>query len=123
MLAGADVVAETYAAFAAAAGKPFPERFIDALEAGQAAGGDKRGRQSAVLLVYSSEEVADIDLRVDDHPEPLAELRRLYGVYRRDIAPFRRVFPTRAHPAGIYDLREIERIWAEGGRRIEFNRK
>lgn len=122
MLAGPAVVEETFRAFAAAASKPFAERFIDALDAGQAAGGDKRGRQSAVLLVHSTEEVADIDLRVDDHPEPLVELRRLYGLHLRELAPFRHVFPSQARPSGIADTDEIEAIWARAGRKIAFPR-
>jgi uncharacterized Ntn-hydrolase superfamily protein len=72
MLVGPAVVNDTfdsYVAATAAGDKPYAERLIGALDAGQAAGGDKRGRQSAALLVYSSEDVADIDLRVDDHPE------------------------------------------------------
>jgi uncharacterized Ntn-hydrolase superfamily protein len=122
MLAGAAVVEETFAAFSDSKGKPFAERFIDALDAGQRAGGDKRGRQSAVLLVHSNDDVADIDLRVDDHAEPLVELRRLYGIFDREVAPFSQVFPSRARPSGIYDPREIEAIWAKAGREIKFAR-
>ncbi|MBV8652422.1 MAG: DUF1028 domain-containing protein [Alphaproteobacteria bacterium] len=122
MLAGPAVVEETFTSYATSGGKSFAERLIAALDAGQAAGGDKRGRQSAVLLVYSSEDVADIDLRVDDHPEPLTELRRLLGVYLRDIAPFRSVLPTRARPSGLVDTGEIEREWAKLGREIKFER-
>src|SRR5258707_114238 len=123
MLVGPAVVDDTfdrYVAATAAGDKPFAERLIGALDAGQAAGGDKRGRQSAALLVYSSEDVADINLRVDDHPEPLVELRRLLGVYYRDSAPFRAIFPTRARPSGIYDPREIEAMWAKNGRAAKF---
>jgi len=121
MLAGPAVVDDSFAAYEASAGQPFAERLIGALDAGQAAGGDKRGRQSAALLVYSGEDVAEIDLRVDDHPEPLVELRRLLGVYHRDSAPFRAVFPTRARPSGIYDPREIEAMWAKNGRAVTFD--
>ncbi len=120
MLVGPDVVDDTFQSYAASAGQPFAERLIGALDAGQAAGGDKRGRQSAVLLVYSTEDVAEINLRVDDHPEPLVELRRLLGVYYRDSAPFRAIFPTRARPSGIYDPREIEAVWAKNGRAAKF---
>lgn len=66
---------------------PFPERLVEALEAGQRAGGDRRGRESAALLVvkkgggYGGVGDRWIDLRVDDHPEPIAELRRLLGVH------------------------------------------
>jgi uncharacterized Ntn-hydrolase superfamily protein len=125
MLVGPAVVDDTfdsYSAATAAGSQPFADRLIGALDAGQAAGGDKRGRQSAALLVYSTEDVADINLRVDDHPEPLAELRRLLAVYYRDSAPFRAIFPTRARPSGIYDPREIEALWAESGRAMKFEK-
>ncbi|HEX3500366.1 MAG TPA: DUF1028 domain-containing protein [Stellaceae bacterium] len=123
MLVGPAVVDDTFDSYlAATADKPFAERLIGALDAGQAAGGDKRGRQSAALLVHSTEDVADINLRVDDHPEPLIELRRLLGVYYRDSAPFRAIFPTRARPSGIYDPREIEAMWAKSGRTMKFEK-
>jgi uncharacterized Ntn-hydrolase superfamily protein len=121
MLVGPAVVDDTFAAYEASAGQPFAERLIGALDAGQAAGGDRRGRQSASLLVYSTEDVADINLRVDDHPEPLAELRRLLTVYYRDSAPFRAIFPTRARSSGIHDPREIEALWAKSGRAMKFD--
>ncbi len=54
------------------------DRLIAALEAGQAAGGDRRGRQSAAVVVMHRTVVPFVDLRVDDHPDPVAELRRLY---------------------------------------------
>ena len=50
------------------------------LEAGHAAGGDRRGRQSAALLVHGPEAPSYVDLRVDDHPEPVRELRRLWAL-------------------------------------------
>ena len=56
---------------------PFPRRLIAAMRAGEAASGDKRGKQSAALLIYGEDEWSDLDLRVDDHPQPLAELERL----------------------------------------------
>src|SRR5947207_1639493 len=93
---------------------------IVARDAASGAFGDKRGRQSAALLVYSSEDVADINLRVDDHPEPLVELRRLLTVFYRDAAPYRSIFPTRARPSGIHDPREIEAVWARAGRAVKF---
>jgi len=57
------------------------ERLLTSLEAGQAVGGDKRGRVSSALLVVRDEEYPYIDLRVDDHPEPVAELRRIFTRY------------------------------------------
>src|SRR5690348_12343116 len=79
MLAGAAVIERTAAAYeAAAAGEPFAARLIRALAAGEAAGGDKRGKQGAALLVYTTEAYPALDLRVDDHVDPIVELRRLY---------------------------------------------
>ena len=108
MLAGPRVIETTAAAYRAAAGQSFAERLIRALEAGQAAGGDKRGQQSAALLIYSGEEYPYLDLRVDDHAEPLVELRRLYDESRRLFLPFLRFLPSRAAPAGVYDRAVID---------------
>ena len=90
MLANADVLAAMQRVFLDTAG-PLPERMLAALEAGQAAGGDRRGQQAAVLVVEQlgagerSREGIDriCDLRVDDHPEPIVELRRLLTLWRR----------------------------------------
>ena len=112
MLAGPDVVDRTFEAFVASGDKPLPERFMLALDAGQAAGGDKRGKQSAAMLIFSTEDYPDYDLRVDDHPEPLAELRRLLAMYEADFKMFREVLPTRKQPHGIYDRAKIEEVRA-----------
>ena len=64
---------------------PLSERLLVALDAGEAAGGDLRGRQSAAILVVPAEGdwwETEVSLRVEDHPEPLAELRRLLGIHR-----------------------------------------
>jgi len=82
MLAGARVLDETASAYLGGAGLPFPRRLVAAMLAGEAAGGDKRGKQSAALLIYGEEDWSDLDLRVDDHAEPLAELERLERVSR-----------------------------------------
>jgi uncharacterized Ntn-hydrolase superfamily protein len=74
--------------FAATAGRPLAERLLDCLAAAQAAGGDRRGQQSAALLVverdggYASLSDVLVDLRVDDHPTPVEELARLYRLHR-----------------------------------------
>ena len=74
--------------FEATAGKPLVERLLDCLDAAQAAGGDSRGQQSAAVLVVGPEQgyagLSDVfvDLRVDDHPRPLEELRRLFGIHQ-----------------------------------------
>jgi uncharacterized Ntn-hydrolase superfamily protein len=83
MMAGEGVWPAMSDAFSAASG-PLAERLLDALDAGEAAGGDVRGRQSAAILVVPSAGEPwerSVDLRVEDHPEPLIELRRLVGVH------------------------------------------
>ena len=78
-------------------------RMIAAMQSGEAAGGDKRGRQSAALLIYGEEEWSALDLRVDDHSDPLGELERLEQVSRERWVHFRQFLPTRKNPAGITD--------------------
>jgi uncharacterized Ntn-hydrolase superfamily protein len=107
MLANERVIRETARAYEASR-RPFAERLIAALEAGEAAGGDKRGKQSAALLVYSTEAYPELDLRVDDHAEPLAELRRLYEKAHERFIPFMRCGPSAARPWGILDRAVIE---------------
>jgi uncharacterized Ntn-hydrolase superfamily protein len=80
MLAGEGVVKAMAEAFAARAGEELSARLLAALEAGQAAGGDKRGKQSAALLVAADQPTGYHNLRVDDHADPVAELRRVYEV-------------------------------------------
>ena len=80
-----DALAET---FEATAGQPLAERLLDCLDAAQAAGGDRRGQQSAALLVVGPEQgyagLSDVfvDLRVDDHERPLVELRRIFEIHQ-----------------------------------------
>jgi uncharacterized Ntn-hydrolase superfamily protein len=107
MLAGESVVTATFDSFAASS-KDFALRFLDALDAGQAEGGDKRGRQSAALLIYTTEDYPALSLRVDDHEEPLAELRRLYALSQGRFAAFQSFMATRDNPSGIWDRTVIE---------------
>ena len=108
MLANERVIRETARAYEQASTRPFAERLLAALEAGEAAGGDKRGKQSAALLVYSTEEYPELDIRVDDHAEPLAELKRLYGKAHERFIPFMRCGPRKAAPWGELDRARIE---------------
>ncbi len=103
MLAGGDVIEKTAETFAATGDLPFARRLIGALVAGEKAGGDKRGKQSAALLVHDAEEHAALDLRVDDHTDPLAELARLEGVARERFVHMRRYGATKDDPVGILD--------------------
>jgi uncharacterized Ntn-hydrolase superfamily protein len=108
MLTGAQVLDDTAGAYAEYEALPFAQRLIAAMVAGEAAGGDKRGRQSAALVIYGEEEWSDLDLRVDDHTNPLAELARLEYVSREHWAHFRRFLPSRKNPAGTTDRDTID---------------
>jgi uncharacterized Ntn-hydrolase superfamily protein len=108
MLAGPQVIRDTAAAYEAGAELAFAERLIAALDAGDAAGGDKRGKQAAALLIHGAEDYPLLSLRVDDHENPLAELRRLYAKSLERYQPFVACLPGRARPAGITDRAEIE---------------
>jgi len=114
MLAGEAVLAETRAAFLAATG-PLPDRMLAAMEAGEAAGGDSRGRQSAALVIASRDPYPDLDIRADDHADPLAELRRLLAVARERYLPFRRFLAGADHP-GVFDRAVIEAALAAEAR-------
>jgi len=91
MLAGTDVLDATVAAYAAGAG------------------GDKRGKQAAALRIHGDEDYPSLDLRVDDHEEPLAELRRLYAKSLERLQPFIACLPGRHDPVGLLQRDEIER--------------
>ncbi|MEA2899120.1 MAG: hypothetical protein QOJ84_4735 [Bradyrhizobium sp.] len=108
MLAGPRVLADTAAAYIANGMLPFAQRLIAAMRAGEAAGGDKRGKQSAALLICGGDEWPVLDLRVDDHADPLSELERLEQVSRERWVHFRQFLPTRANPAGITDRATID---------------
>ena len=88
ILVSADTVAALAETFAATTGRPLAERLIECVAAAQAAGGDRRGQQSAALLVverdggYAGLSDVLVDLRVDDHPTPVEELARLYRMHR-----------------------------------------
>jgi uncharacterized Ntn-hydrolase superfamily protein len=108
MLAGPRVLAATAEAFQAQAALPFARRLIAALQAGEAAGGDKRGKQSAALVIVGEEFWPDLDLRIDDHHDPLAELARLERVSRERYVPMRAFLPGRRNPVGVTDRAVIE---------------
>jgi uncharacterized Ntn-hydrolase superfamily protein len=87
ILVGEETVAALASTFAATAGRPLAERLLECLAAAQAAGGDRRGQQSAALLVverdggYAGLSDLLVDLRVDDHAQPVTELARLHGLH------------------------------------------
>lgn len=108
MLAGPRVIEATAGAYRAAAGRPLAERLLAALAAGEAAGGDKRGKQSAALRIHGDEDHPALDLRVDDHVEPVQELHRLYDVSLQRFQPFLSCLPGRHDTVGELDRSRIE---------------
>lgn len=110
MLAGPAVLAETIRAYETQATLPFARRLMAAMQAGEAAGGDKRGKQSAALLIHDGENYPVYDLRVDDHADPLGELARLEGVARERWVHFRRQMPSRQRPSGLTDRGKLEEL-------------
>jgi uncharacterized Ntn-hydrolase superfamily protein len=108
ILASADVLDAMADSYEANFAMPIARRLIAAMQAGDAAGGDARGRQSAALLVHDQEDYALFDLRVDDHADPLAELARLEEVARNSWVHFRRVLPNSQEPHGVLDTAELD---------------
>ena len=107
MLAGETTVTATLAAYLSASGS-ITERLLTAMEAGEKAGGDKRGKQSAGLKIASHDPYPDLDIRADDHPDPLAELRRLYRASLERFAVFRRMLPGSDNAWGVLDRATID---------------
>ena len=114
MLAGRAVIDDTLATYINTEGR-LAERMLAAMDAGQAAGGDRRGRQSAALFVITTEDYPDINIRVDDHSDPLVELRRLLAIWHRDREPGLANAPRRANPAGQTDLDAIDAGFIRSG--------
>ena len=108
MLAGAGVLGATAQAFIATQGQPLAERLLAAMAAGEAAGGDKRGKQSAGLRIHGDEDYPQLDMRVDDHLEPIVELQRLYQVSLERFQPFAACLAGRHNPVGIIDRGQID---------------
>jgi uncharacterized Ntn-hydrolase superfamily protein len=106
ILTGPEVVEAMGRAYeeAEAAGRPFGERLLAALKAGQAAGGDRRGRQGAGLLIvkpeggYGGGDDRYADLRVEDHVEPILELERVYDLWMSLFHPADHFLPGGTRP-------------------------
>ena len=110
MLAGAAVVGDTLTCWRDRADLPIVERLIAAMQAGEDAGGDKRGRQSIALRIQGPEVYPRLDIRVDDHADPITELRRLYKVAQDRFIPFSAGMPRSGRPYGILDRAVLDAI-------------
>ncbi|NVO58540.1 DUF1028 domain-containing protein [Rhodobacteraceae bacterium B1Z28] len=108
MLTGQGVVDATFETYAAETALPFPERLLAAMEAGERAGGDKRGRQAAGMVIHQGQSHSWLDLRADDHADPLAELRRLYDVAGERYLHFARAMPSEQNFSGNPDRVALE---------------
>jgi uncharacterized Ntn-hydrolase superfamily protein len=107
MLAGPEVVQATLETYLASNG-PMAERLLTAMGAGESAGGDRRGKQSAALKICTRDPYPDLDIRADDHPDPLTELWRLYRVSLERYAVFRRFLAGTESPVGVLDRAVID---------------
>ena len=110
MLVGVETLEAMKESFESDDSRPLVERLLAALAAGQAVGGDKRGRQSAAVKVYSTEEYPALDLRVDEHPDPVAELQRVYDVARVSLVPLLEMLPTLDHPEGTFNFQRSREL-------------
>lgn len=113
MLVGEETIEAMARTFKEKVDLPLSERLLQALEAGQAAGGDKRGRQSAALLVVDKEEYPLVDVRVDEHEDPVKELRRVYSVYEEVLLPRMELLPTLENPGGKQNIEYARKLAAE----------
>lgn len=104
MLVGEETINAMATVFEETADLSLAERLVRSLEAGQIAGGDKRGKQSAALLVVDEEEYPLVDLRVDEHADPVNELRRVYEVANKELLPLMKMLPTIKNPSGTFDF-------------------
>jgi uncharacterized Ntn-hydrolase superfamily protein len=122
MLSGQATVEATLAAWQANGAMDTPDRLLAAMDAGERAGGDRRGRQSAAMLLTTTEDFPDLNLRVDDHAAPLTELRRLLGIWRVEGQPRVGLTPSKANPSGFTDMDAIEAGWIARGMDLRFRR-
>jgi uncharacterized Ntn-hydrolase superfamily protein len=99
LLVGGAVISKMVSAFVESRGR-LADRLLAALAAGDSMGGDKRGRQSAAILVVAEKPWPSLNLRVDDHATPVLELKRLFGVWRAYWEPYQLTgkFPPASPP-------------------------
>ncbi len=113
MLVGGEVLQACLNEYNDKSALPFSERLLASLLAGDAAGGDKRGKQAAALKIYTTEDYPDWDIRVDDHPDAPAELARVFSVGQGAYATYKDFIPTRGNPAGVTDREQMAAVRAK----------
>lgn len=119
MLKGPEVVDATLSTYLDHPELEMADRLLLAMQAGEDAGGDKRGKQSAALKIYRNEAYAYLDIRADDHPDPLSELRRLLAVARERYLFVVQTMPTTENPSGLTDRTILDQKIAEADRARE----
>lgn len=107
MLTGPEVIEETSRIFAETEG-PLARRLLVAMKAGEDAGGDKRGRQAAGLVIHRGQDYPHLSLRVDDDGDPLAELDRLLSVAEERYLMVAETFPTADNFSGLVDRAPVD---------------
>jgi uncharacterized Ntn-hydrolase superfamily protein len=122
MLAGEPTIQQTLRTWNTSDDLAMPERLMAAMLAGEAAGGDRRGKQSAAMVMITTEDFPDLNLRVDDHSEPLQELRRLLDIWRVEGTARLGSAPSKANPSGVTDLDAIEAGWIARGLELRLRR-
>ena len=108
MLTGPEVVEATFDTYAARGDLPMAKRLLAAMRAGEEAGGDKRGRQAAGLVIHRGQDHAYLDLRVDDHHDPLSELDRLLEVAGERYLNVAEAMPSLDNFSGTSDRAPID---------------
>jgi uncharacterized Ntn-hydrolase superfamily protein len=102
-IAGPEVLEAAIEAFERFENAALADRLMEALVAGDAKGGDIKGEVSATIYVVDKEDYPLWDIRVDEHPDPIRELRRLHAIFREQVVPEILSMPTRRQPAGSGD--------------------
>ncbi len=100
LLAGRQVLEAMEKIYLASHGLSFAERMLAAMLAGEEAGGDKRGRQSAALIIHSQQDYPWLSIRADDHKDPLGELGRLLDIAQETYLPVMGDLATRVNFSG-----------------------
>lgn len=93
-LVGPETLEAMRVSFESDTAQPLAKRLVLALRAGELAGGDKLGRQSAAVKVFGAEDFPLLDLRVDEHPEPVSELIRIFNIADEILSPLMQTLPT-----------------------------